>query len=144
MHPKKENCSEHRRVCIPGCESSPLNHLSGIKLLVARNKLMILAVLVFSAGCAFDHLTTLYGISLPNITEANPVVLQLMELGIWPVTELFIILAGMICGVIISGMESSKLNDFSLNVLAVVGLSRFFAAFNNLFVIVNALYTTCS
>jgi len=140
MHPKKENCSEHRRVCIPGCESSPLNHLSGIKLLVARNKLMILAVLVFSAGCAFDHLTTLYGISLPNITEANPVVLQLMELGIWPVTELFIILAGAVCGVIISGMESSKLNDFSLNVLAVVGLSRFFVAFNNLFVIVNALY----
>lgn len=140
MHPNKEDCSEHRRVCIPGCDPSPLNHLSDIKLMVARNKLIILTVLVFSAGCAFDHLTTLYGISLPNITEANPVVLQLMELGIWPATELFIILAGAVCGVIISRMESSKLNDFSLNVLAVVGLSRFFAAFNNLFVIVNALY----
>ena len=100
----------------------------------------ILTVLVFSAGCAFDHLTTVYGISLPNVSEANPVVLQLMEIGIWPMTELFVILAGAVCGVIIGGMESSKLNDFSLNLLAVVGLSRFFVAFNNLFVIVNALY----
>lgn len=140
MHPKKENCGEHRRLCFPSFEPSPLNQFSDLKILVSRNKLAILTVLVFSAGCTFDHLTTVYGISLPNVSEANPVVLQLMDIGIWPMTELFIILAGAVCGVIIGGMESNKLNDFSLNLLAVVGLSRFFVAFNNLFVIVNALY----
>ena len=97
-------------------------------------------MLVFSLGCGLDHLTTVYGTSLPNIAESNPIVLQLMELGIWSETEILIILMGIISGITIGRTEEGKLKDFSMRVLTLVGFTRFIAAFNNITVIIKALY----
>jgi hypothetical protein len=96
-------------------------------------------VLVFSFGCGLDHITTAYGTSLPNIAESNPIVLQLMELGVWSETEVMIILMAMISGINIGRTEESILKDFSMTVLAVVGFTRFVAALNNVAVIIKAL-----
>ena len=119
-------------------ETYDFNQLSDFVLRVARNKVAIAAVLIFSFGCYFDHLTTVYGIILPNLTEANPVVLQLIELGIWHETEIFLIIIGIYCGIIVGSMKPSKMNEFSLSVLATAGLSRFVVAISNLVLIINA------
>ena len=120
-------------------ETSLLSHLRDIRHLVAKNKLTVLAVVVFYSGCLFDHLTPLYGVSLPTISEVNPVVLRLMEIGIWFEVEIFVILLGILCGIVISSMKPSKLNALSVNALTAVGLTRALVAFSNLTLIINAL-----
>ena len=120
-------------------ETSPLCHLRDIRHLVARNMLTVLAVVAFYFGCLFDHLTTLYGVSLPTISEVNPVVLRLMEVGIWFEVEIVVILMGILYGIVISSMKPSKLNALSANALTAVGLTRALVAFSNFTLIINAL-----
>lgn len=120
--------------------SHPRSFLRGIGHQISGNKPAILTVLVFSLGCILDHLTTVYGVSLSNIAESNPVVLRLMEFGVWSMTEVLVILMGTILGVTICRAEESKLKDFSMTVLATVGFTRFIAAFNNFALIIKAMY----
>jgi hypothetical protein len=116
------------------------NLLRSLRPQTSRDKLALLMMLVFSLGCGLDHLTTVYGTSLPNIAESNPIVLHLMEFGVWSETEILIILMGIISGITIGRTEESKLKDFSMRVLTIVGFTRFIAAFNNIAVIIKALY----
>ncbi len=138
MYPQRTNPSDGGLKHPQNWETSPLSHLRDIRHLVAKNKLTVLDVVVFYSGCLFDHLTTLYGISLPTISEVNPVVLRLMEVGIWFEVEMFVILLGMLCGIVIGSMKPSKLNALSANALTAVGLTRALVAFSNLTLIINA------
>ncbi len=139
MHPQRTNTGEDVRARTK-ILSHPRSLLRGIGHQISRKELAILTVLVFSLGCSLDHLTTAYGISLSNIAESNPVVLRLMEFGVWSETEGLVILMGIIFGVVIGRAEESKLKDFSMTVLATVGFTRFIAAFNNLALIIKAVY----
>lgn len=139
MHPQRTNTGGDVRARTK-ILSHPRSLLRGIGHRISRRELAILTVLVFSLGCSLDHLTTAYGFSLSNIAESNPIVLQLMEFGVWSETEALVILMGIIFGVVIGGAEESKFKDFSMTILATVGFTRFIAAFNNLALIMKALY----
>ena len=138
MQPQRMKTSED--ACARTISSHLRNLLRSLRHQTSRDKLALLMMLVFSLGCGLDHLTTVYGTSLPNIAESNPIVLQLMELGIWSETEILIILMGIISGITIGRTEEGKLKDFSMRVLTLVGFTRFIAAFNNITVIIKALY----
>lgn len=140
MHPVRTGSDEN--VCAHAVNflSHPQSLVRALRRHISRNNLAMLALLVFSLGCGFDHLTTVYGISLPNITESNPVVLHLMELGVWSETETLVILLGMLFGITIGRAEENKFKDLSMTVLATVGCTRFLAAFNNLALIIKAIY----
>jgi len=133
MKPQRMKTSED--ACARTISSHHRNPMRSLRHQTSRDKLALLMMLVFSLGCVLDHLTTVYGTSLPNIVEPNPIVLQLMELGVWSVTEILIILMGIISGIIIGRTEEDKLKDFSMRVLTIVGFTRFIAAFNNIAVI---------
>ncbi len=139
MQPQRTNTDGDVRARTKN-SSHPRSFLRGVGHQISRKELAILTVLVFSLGCILDHLTTVYGVTLSNIAESNPVVLRLMEFGVWSMTEALVILMGTILGVTIGRAEESKLKGFSMTVLATVGFTRFIAAFNNLALIIKAIY----
>ncbi len=56
-------------------------------------RLEALAYVIFGAGAVADQLSTGYALSFAGIYETNPVVAQVMKLGLWPVFDAAILLA---------------------------------------------------
>ena len=100
-------------------------------------KAELLAMIVFTSGCIVDHITTYYGLSMPTIKEANPVVLLMIGAGIWNVVEILIIAMGTTSGFILSNTKSRRMVMISILTLIVVGLVRIYAGVHNIVLITN-------
>jgi hypothetical protein len=100
-------------------------------------KAELLAMIVFTSGCIVDHITTYYGLSMPTIKEANPVVLLMIGAGIWNVVEILIIAMGTTSGFILSSTKSRRIVTMSIFALMAVGLVRLYAGVNNIVLITN-------
>jgi len=92
----------------------------------------LLAMMLFTTGCIVDHVTTYYGLSLPTIEEANPVVLFMIGSGIWNAVEILVIVMGNSSGVLLSGSKSRGILMMSIASLVAVGLVRLYAGVHNI------------
>lgn len=102
-------------------------------------KIEIAAVLIFVLGCSYDHLTTAYGLMLPNIIETNAVVVFLMRYGIWHLVEIIIITAGIGLGYVAFSSKADEILYLSSIALTSGGLVRLFAGIQNLTIILNII-----
>ena len=102
-------------------------------------KAIIAGTTFFTFSCVFDHITTLYGLLLPNVTEMNAHVLLLMGFGIWHLIETMIIIAGISSGCLASISKSDPILKLSTIALMSGGLVRFSAGIQNIAIILNAL-----
>ena len=100
-------------------------------------KAELLAMIVFTSGCIVDHITTYYGLSMPMVKEANPVVLLMIGAGVWNVVEILIIAMGTTSGFILSSTKSRRMVTMSILALMVVGLVRLYAGVHNIVLIIN-------
>ena len=100
-------------------------------------KAELLAMIVFTSGCIVDHITTYYGLSMPMVKEANPIVLLMIGAGIWNVVEILIITMGTTSGFILSSTKSRRMVTMSILALMVVGLVRLYAGVHNIVLITN-------
>lgn len=100
-------------------------------------KAELLAMMLFTTGCVVDHITTYYGLSLPTIEEANPVVLFMIGTGIWNAVEIMIIAMGNSTGLILSSTRSRKLASMLVFTLMTVGIVRLCAGVHNIVLITN-------
>lgn len=103
-------------------------------------KAELLSMMVFTAGCIVDHVTTYYGLTFPTIEELNPVVLMMIGSGLWNIVEVTLIILGNGSGFIISGSKSKIMTTFSITALFFVGLIRLFVGFHNINIILNTAY----
>ena len=99
----------------------------------------LLSITFFTASCIVDHMTTLYGLSLPNVKEINPVVLLLIGSGIWNLVDFIFVAAVNGSGLVIFGSKSKILIELSITALLIFGIIRLCAGVNNLVVIFNTL-----
>jgi hypothetical protein len=97
---------------------------------------LLLVTVFFLLSCLFDHLTTFYGLTLPTLAERNPVVLRLIEAGIWHKCEAFIIVSGILYGILAVASKSISTVDISTKTLMIAGFIRFLAGFQNLTMII--------
>ena len=101
-----------------------------------HEKVILLVMGFFLVSCLFDHVTTFYGLMLPTIVEGNPVVLRLIEAGVWHRCEAFIIVSGLLYGFLAVASKSISTVNFSTKALMIAGFIRFFAGFQNLTLII--------
>ena len=99
----------------------------------------LLSMIVFTFGCILDHVTTFYGLSIPNVEEINPVVLLLIGSGIWSLVEIILIAAVNGSSLVTFGSKSEIIITFSITALLTVGIIRLYAGFHNMMIISNAL-----
>jgi len=92
-------------------------------------------MVIFTMGCILDHLTTYYGLKFPMIMEFNPIVAQLIAMGIWHTAELAIILLGNISGYFASQNQPDYLKHISIMALTLAGIFRIYAGIHNIFLI---------
>ena len=97
-------------------------------------------MMFFTAGCIVDHVTTYYGLTLPNVEELNPLVLMMIGSGSWNLVEVSILIIGNVYGFFVSGSKSEIMVAFSMTLLLLVGIVRLFAGFHNMMVIFNVVY----
>jgi hypothetical protein len=97
----------------------------------------LLAMILFTSGCIVDHVSTHYGLSLPTVEEANPVVLFMIGTGIWNAVEIMIIVMGNSSGFILSGTKSRNLVTMFVFTLMAVGIVRLYAGVHNIVLISN-------
>jgi hypothetical protein len=103
-------------------------------------KRMLFAMMVFTVGCIVDHVTTYYGLTLPNIQELNPLVLLMIGSSVWNLVEVSILILGNVCGFFVSGSKSEITGVFSMKLLLLVGIVRLSAGFHNMMIIFNVVY----
>ena len=103
-------------------------------------KRALFAMMVFTAGCIVDHVTTYYGLTLPNVVELNPLVLLMIGSSAWNLIEVSILIIGNVCGFFVSGSKSKIMGVFSITLLLLVGIVRLSAGFHNMIVIFNVVY----
>ena len=103
-------------------------------------KRVLFAMMVFTAGSIMDHVTTSYGLTLPNVEELNQLVLMMIESGSWILVEVSILLVGNVYGFFVSGSKSEIMGVFSMTLLLLVGFVRLFAGFHNMMIIFNVVY----
>lgn len=113
--------------------------IHGILNGLSRERVAFIVVLIFSMGCAFDHLTTGYGVALPSLQEKNPTVQLLMEQGVWHEVEAILMFMGVFYSLIVAFSGSRTTFGLSMKVMAAVGLLRFCAGFCNLTLIMKVL-----
>ncbi|KON31243.1 hypothetical protein AC482_01465 [miscellaneous Crenarchaeota group-15 archaeon DG-45] len=101
--------------------------------------LWLAAMAVFVLGCVFDHLTTAYGLMLPDICELNMNVLFLMRRGLWHLSEMLVIMAGAGSGYLALKSRSNMTVNLSSLMLISAGLFRFYASMQNLSLILNVM-----
>jgi hypothetical protein len=104
-----------------------------------NKKTALLAVFFFSLACIFDHLTTVYGMGMPTLSERNPAVLFLMGCGLWHLAEILLIGVGTFAGLFMVRLKSSEVIKLSMKAFTAAGLVRFCVGLQNLVVIANAL-----
>ena len=100
-------------------------------------KVELIAMMIFTTGCIVDHITTYYGLLVPTIEEANPVVLFMIGAGIWNAVEFLIIAIGNGSGFILSGEKSRGIMTMLIVTLTVAGLVRLIAGVHNIMLISN-------
>ncbi len=100
---------------------------------IDRTELSMLVI--FTMGCILDHLTTYYGLQFPMIIEFNPIVAQLIAMGIWHTVELTIILLGNISGYYTSTNQPDYLKNIGIMALTLAGVFRLYAGIHNIFLI---------
>ena len=100
-------------------------------------KVELVAMMIFTTGCIVDHITTYYGLLVPTIEEANPVVLFMIGAGIWNAVEFLIIVIGNGSGFILSGEKSRGIMTMLIVTLMVAGLVRLIAGVHNIMLISN-------
>jgi hypothetical protein len=100
-------------------------------------KAELLAMMIFTTGCIVDHITTYYGLSVPTIEEANPVVLFMIGTGIWNAVDILIIVMGNSTGFILSGEKSRGIMTMLIVTLVVAGLVRMVAGVHNIMLVSN-------
>lgn len=103
------------------------------------DRLGFTALAIFSLGCVCDHLTTAYGLTLPNVTELNMNVLILLGYGVWHLVEFLVIAAGIGSGFLAVRSKSGVIPRLSMMILFSGGLIRFYAGLHNLIIIINIL-----
>lgn len=97
-----------------------------------ENRLVFVAMAIFSLGCLCDHLTTAYGLTLPNIAELNMNILLLMGCGIWHFVESLVVASGIGSGFLAVRSKSVPILRASMIALFSGGLIRFYAGLHNL------------
>lgn len=102
-------------------------------------KAIVAGTAFFSFSCVFDHITTFYGLFIPNVSEINVIVLFLMGYGIWHLIEIVIIMAGIGSGCLAFISKSDVILKLSTISLMSCGLIRFSAGIQNLTIILNVL-----
>jgi len=103
-------------------------------------KRALFTMMVFTAGSIVDHVTTYYGLTLPNVIELNQVVLMMIGSGVWNLVEVSLLIIGNINGFFVSDSKSEIMAVFSMTLLLLVGIVRLFAGFHNMMVIFNVVY----
>ncbi len=110
--------------------------LSCLRFRTTRKKAALTVVLVFSIGCVLDHLTTGYGLNLPEVNELNPFVEQLIGYGVWHTVEALVIILGLLSGYLMVDLPSIELFSIPASFLTSVGFIRLIVALNNLYVVI--------
>ncbi len=100
-------------------------------------KVELLAMMIFTTGCIVDHITTSYGLLVPTIEEANPVVLFMIGAGIWNAVDILILMIGNGLGFILSGAKSRGIMTMLIVTLMAAGLVRLIAGVHNIMLISN-------
>jgi hypothetical protein len=103
-------------------------------------KRVLSTMMVFTVGCIVDHVTTYYGLTLPNVEELNKLVLMLIETGLWNLFEVSLLFIGNVYGIFVSSSKSKIMVVFSLTLLFLVGIVRLSAGFHNMMIIFNVVY----
>ncbi|MBC8223504.1 hypothetical protein H8E65_02875 [Candidatus Bathyarchaeota archaeon] len=96
-------------------------------------------ITLFVLGCIVDHITTYYGLKLPSIIESNPLVIELINAGIWNLFELAIIITGAGSAFVILLDSSKELVLLSMAALGSVGIIRMYAGLLNIILISNII-----
>ncbi len=96
-------------------------------------------ITLFVLGCIVDHITTYYGLKLPSIVESNPLVIQMIDAGIWNLFEIVLILTGVGSAFVILRDNSKELMSFSMVGLGSVGIIRMYAGLLNIILISNII-----
>lgn len=104
---------------------------------LSRKRFEVVAIAIFTFGCLLDHVTTAYGLTLPNVAELNVNVLLLSECDIWHIVEILIIAAGIVSGVLLFRGDLSFRQRSPVTALLIVGFIRFVAGVHNITVILN-------
>jgi hypothetical protein len=96
----------------------------------------VIAYTTLVLGVFGDQLSTSIALSRENIFEANPVALGLMQIGVWSLTDVFLVLASIVVSFIL--IRTMK-NSMARTILAfpfLIGLLRFSIALWNLHLII--------
>jgi hypothetical protein len=118
-----------------------LNNIYKLRFLVSKRHITNLTMIVFTLGCALDHLTTAYGVTLFSVVESNPMVVMLMEFGIWHEFELMVISVGVLQIFVTYFIKSNLFFYYFSNCLMMfAGFVRYYAALHNMTVIMAALF----
>ena len=99
------------------------------------NRTELTMMVIFTMGCILDHLTTYFGLQFPMIMEFNPVVAQLIAMGIWHVTELAVILMGNLSGYFASKNQLDYFKHIGIMALTLAGIIRLYAGITNIILI---------
>lgn len=115
------------------------NGIDGLHLRISRRQVTLAAFVVFTLGCALDHLTTAYGLNLYTVAEANPLVVQLMKYGVWHSFEVAVITAGILQILVAYSIRSKFIYGLSSCAMMFAGFARYYVALHNITVIMSAL-----
>ena len=89
--------------------------------------------LLLIGGFSLDHITTIIGIHYYSLYETNFIVRNLIDAGLWGITDLFI------CSILIIVLRKVMDRDNSLQFLLLLpmvsGILRLFVGLSNLFLI---------
>lgn len=118
-----------------------LNNLYKLRFRVSKRHITNFTMIVFTLGCVLDHLTTAYGVTLFSVVESNPMVVMLMELGIWREFELMVISVGVLQIFVTYFIRSNLFFYYFSNCwMMFAGFVRYYAALHNMTVIIAALF----
>jgi hypothetical protein len=118
-----------------------LNNIYNLRFQISKRHITNFTLIVFTLGCVLDHLTTAYGVTLFSIVESNPMVVMLMEFGIWHEFELLVISVGVLQIFVTYFIKSNIFFYYFSNCLMMfAGLVRYYAALHNITVIMTALF----
>jgi len=115
------------------------NGIDGLHLRISRRQVTLAAIVVFTLGCALDHLTTAYGLNLYTVAEANQLVVQLIKYGVWHSFEVAVITAGILQILVAYSIRSKFIYGLSNGAMMFAGFARYYVALHNITVIMSAL-----
>jgi hypothetical protein len=118
-----------------------LKNIYKLRFRVSKRHITNFTLIVFTLGCVLDHLTTAYGVTLFSVVESNPMVVMLMEFGIWHGFELMVISVGVLQIFVTYFIKSNIFFYYFSNCMMMfAGFVRYYAALHNMTVIMAALF----